>query len=603
MLLHQQHLSAQEIASLELEGLPATREGVRLRAEREGWASIERQARGGGRCYAVASLPAAAQADLRDRQACIPSALRPVGRPKGSGWFAKHQDVAAAVEAYIAERDLAIPRLFELLSTQFRDLPSTRTLARFVEQLEASKPALLASTRDPDAYKSKYRLALGRADAAVSYAHQVWEIDTTKADVLTREGRRSILGIIDVWSRRARYLVVESESAAAVRRTLISTIEAWGVMPERLKTDQGSGYINGTMATALPLLGIEHEPCPPGSPEKKPHVERLFGTFTRERAALLAGFAGHNVAEATKLRAKARKDTGRAVIVPEMTEADLQDVIDGWLDGVYHQRVHSTIGATPLSRWTNSPRPAAASPGADRLRIALSALVGTLVVGKRGIQWKHGRYWAPELAPFIGRPVQVRRDEDEHGELFVFDEDGHFVGTAVNAARSGMTDQAFAEAARRQQSAHMAAARADLRAKQSRFRIEDARDALLRRDAEAAGKLATFPVPTEPRSTRALDSLATPAPRAPDLSPAAQAAADRILAAPKRAEMTVEERIADTDRILAEHANGAVVDPDALRAARIYAGSSEYRGAKIVATSFGRPAQPLPSVPLKESRL
>lgn len=600
MLLHRTHLSAKEVALLRLDGMPATGNGVRLRAEREDWRYIDRAGRGGGRSYLVADLPEAARIDLDLRRAALPAPARPVGRPKGATWFAKYPDVADAIEALVADRVLAAPRVHELLATRFGDLPSVRTIKRFMADLERTRPAILASMRDPDAYKSKYRLSLGRADAALTHAHQLWEIDTTQADVLCKEGRRSILGLIDVWSRRAFYLVVPSESAQSVRRTLVAAITKWGVVPERLKTDQGSGYINATIVSALPLLGIEHEPCPPGSPERKPHVERLFGTFQRERTELLAGYVGHNVAEATRLRAAARKKTGRALILPEMTEVELQAVIDGWLDGVYHQRRHSTTGATPFHRWTNSPVPSRAAPDAGTLKLALSASVGSAMVGKQGVRWRHGRYWSPALVPFIGRMVNVRRDEDDLGALFIFDEHNRYIDTAVNAERAGMSDQDFARAARQQQQDHDRAARAELRAKQRRFSIEDARDALLRRDAEAAGKLVALPVRTEAHRTATIDSIAArPEPVAPD--PVTAAIADTLLARPRAMPQTFEQRRDQTDRVLADHAAGRPVDPDMLRAARLFARSPEYEADKILSGNFARAAATAADTP-KELR-
>lgn len=589
MLLHRTHLSAQEIASLELEGLPATRAGVRQRADRDGWAFVARPGRGGGRAYAVADLPASARRDLDDRRAALPAPVRPVGRPKGATFFAAHPDIADAIESYIASRALSATAIHGLLAPRFPDLPSVRTIKRFINSLEATKPAVLASMRDPDAYKSRYRMAIGRADAALTHAHQLWEIDTTQADVMCVEGRRSILGIIDVWSRRAFYLVVPSESAQSVRRTLVACMTAWGVKPERIKTDQGSGYINQTIRTALPLAGIVLDPCPPGSPERKPHVERLFGTFTRERAELLSGYVGHNVAEAAKLRAVARKQTGRAVIVPTMTEVELQGVIDGWLDGVYHQRRHSTTGATPFARWTNSPVPPRAAPSADVLKLVLSASVGTAIVGKQGIRWKHGRYWSPALVPFIGRTVQLRRDEDDLGALFVFDDHDRYIDTAVNAERAGLSDQDFARQARRQQAEMERVSRAEIRAKQSRYRIEDAvRDRLIA-DAEAAGRLVSLPVRTEAHSTPTIDSItARPAPVQPE--PVVAAIADTILARPRGPAQTFEQRRDQTDRVLADHAAGRPVDPDALRAARLFARSPEYEADKILSGNFARAA-------------
>ena len=288
-LLGRTHLSALEIASLALEDLPETKRGVQLRASRDGWSTVARAGRGGGVLYAVADLPDGARRDYHDRWAGQATAPSQGGRPKGSDWFSRNPAAADAVLALISERDLSAARVHELLSVRFADLPCQRTVKRFILKLEAEKPALIASVRDPDLFKSQYRVSIGRADAGVTHAHQIWEIDTTKADVLCQEGRKSILGIVDVWSRRTFYLVVDSESAQSVRRTLTACILAWGVMPEVLRTDQGSGYVNETIRTACPLLGIEHDPVPPASGDKKPFVERMFGTFTRERAALLGG--------------------------------------------------------------------------------------------------------------------------------------------------------------------------------------------------------------------------------------------------------------------------------------------------------------------------
>lgn len=581
-LLGRTHLSAQEIAALALDGLPETKRGVQLLAERAGWSSVPRVGRGGGRCYAVADFPERARRDYADRWAAQP-VRAPVGRPKGSDFFTRNPAVADAVEALIHERDLPAARVLELLATRFAKLPSRSTVARFIARIAAEKPAVLASFRDPDRFKSQYRVSLGRADAAVTHAHQIWEIDTTKADVLCREGRKSILGIVDVWSRRTFYLVVDSESAQSVRRTLTACITAWGVVPEILRTDRGSGYINETIRTAVPHLGILHDPVPPASGDKKPFVERMFGTFTRERAALLGGFAGHSVAQAAKLRQAAKVRTGRAVIVPEMTAAELQGVINAWLDGVYHVRPHSGTGMAPMARWTASPRPARAAPDEGALKLALSAFVAVATVTKRGITWKKGRYWAAPLAAFVGRQVQLRRDEGDLGELFVFDADGRYIATAVNAERSGLSDQQFAVQARRQQAEWMAQARADIRAKQKAFRFEDARDALLRQDAEAAGKLVTLPVRSEPLSTPMLASIPDPMPDLPS-APALDAAVARTRR--PRPAASPEERIAETDRLLALHAAGQPVDPEALRAARLHAQSSEYRADKILRADF-----------------
>jgi transposase InsO family protein len=425
-------------------------------------------------------------------------------------------------------------------------------------------------------------------DATVSYAHEMWEIDTTKADVMCTDGRKAILGIIDRWSRRARFMVVESESAQSVRRMLVSTIMAWGVMPAVLKVDNGSGFINSSVGSALETLGIALEPCLPGTPEDKPHVERLFGTFNRQRASLLKGFIGHNVAQAQQLRAAAKKKTGRAVVEPGIDSAELQRILDAWVDGEYHQRTHGSLKMSPMEKWQRSPTPARAAPPESLLKIALSAFATTAIVGKRGVRWKNGRYWSPALVAYMDQPVTLRRDEDDLGALFVFDADGNYIDTAVNAARSGMAEQQFALAARRQFSAHMNAAKAELRKKQGKFSIEKARDQLLRDEAEAAGKLAHLPMPARQAPTTAMDSISN-APTPPTVDAARVEEALRRTepsAAPVR---TPKQKMAEADAILAAAARGETVDAEVVRRARLYAGTSEYQAQKIMAGHFGAP--------------
>ncbi|MFV3496931.1 hypothetical protein ACNJE5_21385, partial [Mycobacterium tuberculosis] len=94
--------------------------------------------------------------------------------------------------------------------------------------------------------------------------------------------------------------------------------------------------------------------------------------------------------------------------------------------------------------------------------------------------------------------------------------DGQYIATAVNAERSGLSEERFAVEARRQQAAWMAEQRAELRAKRRDFSFERARDDLLRRDAEAAGKLATLPVRAAAHVTPMLASIPDAAPDLPD---------------------------------------------------------------------------------------
>lgn len=63
------HYAAAELASMSLPMLPTTMQGINQRAKMEQWTSRKREGRGGGREYALASLPGSAQDEIRRRTA------------------------------------------------------------------------------------------------------------------------------------------------------------------------------------------------------------------------------------------------------------------------------------------------------------------------------------------------------------------------------------------------------------------------------------------------------------------------------------------------------------------------------------------------------
>ncbi|MBZ6377368.1 hypothetical protein B5C34_05280 [Pacificimonas flava] len=520
------------------------------------------------------------------------------GRPKGTGYFGRNPDVADFVELILFKHGWSAPRILDLLQVQFEHPPSIQQLRRFIRRLEDKKAAIYASSRDPDLYKSKYRLALGRADGGVDSAHQVWELDTTKADVMTTEGRVAILGLIDRYSRMARFIVADSESGLSVRQLLIDTIEAWGVLPDAVATDNGSGYVNKAVRSALKLLDIEQIICPPGSPEKKPFVERLFGTFMRSRASILPGFTGHSVADAQRLRSRAKKETGRAVIEASLTPQELQQTLSAWVDGTYHHSRHSVLRMTPLAKAGTSRSLPRRAPDAALLQIALTDLVGTRTVGKRGVEYRGGRYWHSELAAFLGRDVTVRRDERDLGELLIFDEDDRFVCRALDHERAGVSEQDFAEAARRHVADHRNREAARIREIGRTFSIDDAVSELRRREIERAENVRTLPT-----RTRAYDPAFAP-PDAEELPPAPPEA-EELLAARRPAPetprpLTPAQKVRDADRIIAAAARGETVDQAELARARLYATGGEYRAEKMLTAHFGPSAA---STDRKEAKL
>jgi putative transposase len=569
-------MTAAALADLRVDGLPSTKRSINRLVKREGWSVLYDD--GNRALIEVDRLPQTIRAAIAARFArrtLIQSETvrRARGRPCGTNFFTRNGDMADAITAWLATRFLGAARIYELLAAEFptREQPHIRTLRRFVAQVEADKKVVLAQLRDPDRARAQYRLSLGRADGGVTYAHEIWELDTTPADVMCVEGRKRILGLIDRYSRRVRFIVADSESAQAVRRLLFRAISDWGVVPAMIIVDQGSGYVNETVKSACDLLGIDHHPCPPSSPELKPFVERLFGTFTRQRARILDGFVGHNVAEAQRLRAVARKETGKPEIVGTISADQLQDILDNWTVGTYEARIHSSIGMSPFDKAQTSPTAAAPAPAIDLLSMMLTAYVGDLTVGKLGLRWKRGSYYCKELIPHKGNVLHVRRDENELGELYAFDGDGSFIGTAINYERSGLSEREFAMLAREHEREYETAHRKHIRRLKKDFPFERARDQLLRDEATRAGKLIELPI----RPTAAVRAVANePRLQAADNRVSAPASATLYSHPIARVGDDVAARIARAEALISDAASGAPVDARRLDHARLFLGGS-----------------------------
>jgi putative transposase len=576
-----------ELEALTLPGLPRTRRGLLSLAERAGW---DRQTKAGAHLYTVtgsiadavlAARRAKLEASRPARSVAANDMRRPVGRPKGVDYWSANPDVADAIRLILGDYAHAATRIEELLLGQFSDrMPHIANIRRFVARLEREEKAALERTRNPDWYKSNCRVSLGRADGDVSAAHQAWELDTTPTDVTLIGGRYAILGVIDRWSRRVRLVLAPSESGQSVRALLVRAVTDWNALPNRIVVDNGSGYVNATVKSACELLDIVHDPCLPGSPERKPFVERLFGTFTRERSAMIPGFVGHNVADAQRLRAREKKKTGRAEIVASVTVEEFQAILDAWVVGVYEQRVHGTTRQAPIARAMASPVPARAAPDSETLRRSLSVFVGNLTVGKRGLRFKNERYWSPELAGLILRTVHVRRDEGDLGELFVFDGDGTYICTAVNHLHSGVSEQDFALAARQDQLRLEKVQRAEERERKRNFSIADAKSQILRRDAEAAGKLLTLPVVARETPVQALSSVVE--------------TAVHNLPQTSRPQDDISVRVARADKLIADDKANYSVDPDQLAWAKAFVNGLAYAAFQTANQPAGSGAPILP---------
>ena len=108
-------------------------------------------------------------------------------------------------------------------------------------------------------------------------------------------------------------------------------------------------------------LDIEPDVLPPYSPEKKPFIERFFGTLTRGLLAYLPGFAGHDVAQRQAIRARRsfaerRGESEADAFQVELPAAELQARIDAWIETIYEREPHDGLdGRTPFEVAAGQP--------------------------------------------------------------------------------------------------------------------------------------------------------------------------------------------------------------------------------------------------------
>jgi hypothetical protein len=100
--------------------------------------------------------------------------------------------------------------IFMALQARFENeiLPSKRTVERWVQDWKCENEELFTPASNPDTWKNRFMTAFGSYSEGVTRLNQIWEMDSTPADVMLDDGRYHLIGCIDVYSRRLKLLVV-----------------------------------------------------------------------------------------------------------------------------------------------------------------------------------------------------------------------------------------------------------------------------------------------------------------------------------------------------------------------------------------------------------
>lgn len=476
-------------------------------------------------------------------------------------------------------------------------VPSVRTFQMALKGWRETYSAELLALTNPDAFKNSFRVS-GRSAHLVSRCNELWAIDASPADVLTKDGRHSVYVAIDVFSRRLIIFVSKTPKAAAVGLLMRRAILEWGV-PERVKTDNGSDFVAKYTQRVMASLGVDVELSAPFSPWQKGTVERAIGTMQRDLMRTLPGFVGHSVADRKAIEGRKAfaqrlgSDVDKAFSV-DLTPAELQDYCDRWAAGRYAHRPHDGLsGATPfqVASADRTPIRRVDIRALDMLLAPIAGKDGLRVAGKEGVRIDGTLYIAAGVMP--GTEVFVRMDPADMGRAYLFDRTGEaFLAEAIAPELAGVDPAEAVMRAQAAQKAFMAESTAELR--KVKFKARDFADAVMRQGEAQAATLIAFPKRDDSHTTPALGAAleaVTPAEPQPVtasiLDMQRQLLAEENVTALRRVE-TAHDRWKRAGAIASRLKAGEPVNPADLMWLGGYREGPEYRG---YAATWGDPLE------------
>ena len=246
--------------------------------------------------------------------------------------------------------------------------PSQSTIERHLCRLGLSRAALLGE-----------REAFGRFEA--SAPNELWVADCLHGPAIS--GKRAILiAVLDDHSRLvvgARFC--HAESTVRLEAVLRDAFQSRGI-PARLYCDNGQIFTSRQLGRICAVLGVRLVHSAPGRPQGRGKIERFFRTL---RDGLLVGLEG-------------------AGEPPSME--GLGRMLQAWIERVYHARVHSETGVTPLARYGSGFTPR--RPTDQELREAFLWAVERLVTKTATVSLLGNRYEVDQA--LCGHRVELRFD-------------------------------------------------------------------------------------------------------------------------------------------------------------------------------------------------
>ncbi|HDV7289276.1 TPA: DDE-type integrase/transposase/recombinase [Pasteurella multocida] len=242
------------------------------------------------------------------------------------------------------------------------DSPSRRTIRQRI--LRVSEEERLRKRGQKEKAKNKFT-PKPNSFPTVDFPLSVIQIDHTPVDLIIVDnqhrkpiGRPYLTLAMDIYSRMITgyYLSLDAPSVTSVAMCIARSIlpkerllldhnvkGEWRVFgyPNKIHVDNGADFRSLDLSKSCEAHGIALEFRPVGRPEFGGHIERVIGTFMKEIHGL-SGTTFSNIKE---------KDTYQSEAEAVMTLDEFETWLINYIVNVYHKRVHSALGMSPVQKW------------------------------------------------------------------------------------------------------------------------------------------------------------------------------------------------------------------------------------------------------------
>jgi putative transposase len=314
-------------------------------------------------------------------------------------------------------------------------VPSYSTVYALLRQLD---PALVTLAQEGSkVYRERFDL-LYRREA--SRPNEIWQADHTPLDIWIVDDRGQparpwLTVIIDDYSRTIASFRVGLDEPSALGTALALRQGIWRKqdprwqicgIPDIFYTDHGSDFTSNHLEQVAIDLKMQLVFSMVGEPRGRGRVERFFETVNQLCLSELPGYRPSD------------SPLGTPLPTPILTLAQLEERLQDFFLGSYHQRVQRETGVAPQARWEAGgflPR----LPGSlEQLDLLLLTVTKARRIHQDGIRFQGLRYLDLTLAAYVGESVTIRYDPRDLAEIRVYYQD-RFLCRAVCQELAGLT--------------------------------------------------------------------------------------------------------------------------------------------------------------------